>query len=129
VSYNYIHRRNAAGDEIGGYPKHTAFIKLLWANARLGLRANLRGQVYGDVLPAFDGSYQPGYQVWYTQVQKRIAFSGPHAISLYAQCSNIFDKRDIFTRNAQGQPVGADVIVWMPPRTFLAGVSVDLDFR
>jgi len=45
------------------------------------------------------------------------------------QGSNLFDKRDIFTRNAQGQPVGADVIVWMPPRTFLAGVTMDLDFR
>ena len=129
LSYNYIYRENTSGDEIGGYPKHTAFIKLLWANARLGLRANIRGQVYGQQLPAFDGSYQPAYQVWYAQVQKRIAFSGPHAISLYAQGSNLFDKRDIFTRNAQGQPVGADVIVWMPPRTFLAGVTVDLDFR
>ncbi len=93
------------------------------------LRANIRGQVYGKTLPGFDGVYQPAYQVWYAQVQKRIAFGGPHAISVYVQGSNLFDKRDIFRRNAQGQPVGADVVVWMPPRTFLAGVTVDLDFR
>ena len=67
--------------------------------------------------------------MWYAQVHKRIALGGPHAIGVYVQGSNLFDKRDIFTRNAQGQPVGADVIVWMPPRTFLAGVTVDLDFR
>ena len=129
LSYNFIHREDEEGVEIGGYPKHAAFIKLLWANTRLGLRANIRGQVYGQVLPAFDGTYQPGYQMWYAQVNKRIAFGGPHAISVYVQGSNLFDKRDIYRRNAQGQPVSADVIVWMPPRTFLAGVTVDLDFR
>jgi outer membrane receptor for ferrienterochelin and colicins len=129
LSYNFIHRKNAEGEEIGGYPKHAAFIKLLWANTRLGLRANIRGQVYGQTLPAFDGTYQPAYQVWYAQVHKRIALSGPHAIGMYVQGSNLFDKRDIFRRNAQGQPVGADVLVWMPPRTFLAGVTLDLDFR
>jgi outer membrane receptor for ferrienterochelin and colicins len=129
LSYNFIHRQDEEGDEIGGYPKHAAFIKLLWANSRLGLRANIRGQVYGQQLPAFDGTYQPGYQVWYAQVNKRIAFGGPHAISLYVQGSNLFDERDIFLRNAQGQPASADVTVWMPPRTFLAGVTVDLDFR
>ncbi len=129
VSYNYNRREDEEGDEIGGYPKHAAFIKLLWANSRLGLRANIRGQVYGKTLPAFDGTYQPAYQVWYAQVNKRIAFRGSHAISVYVQGSNLFDKRDIFTRNAQGQPVSADVVVWMPPRTFLAGVTVDLDFR
>jgi outer membrane receptor protein involved in Fe transport len=129
LSYNFIHRENEEGEEIGGYPKHAAFIKLLWANSRLGLRANIRGQVYGQQLPAFDGSYQPGYQVWYAQVHKRIALSGPHAIGVYVQGSNLFDKRDIYTRNAQGQPVSADVFVWMPPRTFLAGVTMDLDFR
>jgi outer membrane receptor for ferrienterochelin and colicins len=126
VSYNFIHREDEEGDEIGGYPKHAAFIKLLWANTRLGLRANIRGQVYGQQLPAFDGSYQPGYQVWYAQVNKRIALSGPHAVSVYVQGSNLFDKRDIFTRNAQGEPVGGDVVVWMPPRTFLAGVTLNL---
>lgn len=129
VSYNYNRREDEEGDEIGGYPKHAAFIKLLWANSRLGLRANIRGQVYGQTLPAFDGTYQPAYQVWYAQVNKRIAFRGTHAISVYVQGANLFDKRDIFTRNAQGQPVSADVVVWMPPRTFLAGVTVDLDFR
>ena len=55
VSYNYNRREDEEGDEIGGYPKHAAFIKLLWANTRLGLRANIRGQVYGQTLPAFDG--------------------------------------------------------------------------
>ncbi len=74
VSYNYNRREDEEGEELGGYPKHAAFIKLLWANSRLGLRANIRGQVYGKTLPAFDGTYQPAYQVWYAQVHKRIAF-------------------------------------------------------
>jgi outer membrane receptor for ferrienterochelin and colicins len=129
LSYNFLYRENEEGEELGGYPKHTAFIKLLWVNSRLGLRANIRGQVQGKTLPSFDGTYQPAYQMWYAQVNKRIALSGPHAISMYVQGSNLFDKRDIYLRNAQGQPVGGDVLIWMPPRTFLAGVTVDLDFR
>jgi outer membrane receptor for ferrienterochelin and colicins len=128
VSYTYTRREDEDGDEIGGYANHAAFIKLLWTHARLGLRANLRGQVLGDVLPASDGSYQPGYQVWHAHVAKRLQVGGPHAIGVYAQVTNLFDKRDVFLRDVRDEPVPGNFQVWLAPRTFLAGVTVDLDW-
>ena len=127
VSYTFNRREDEEGVEIGGYANHSAFVKLLWTHTRLGLRANLRGQLLGDVPPAVDGSYQPGYQVWHAQVAKRLT-RGQHAVTVYIQGNNLFDKRDIFLRNAQGQPVAGDFQVWLAPRTFLAGLTVDFDW-
>ena len=128
VSYSFNRREDDEGVEIGGYARHAAFVKLLWTHSRLGLRANLRGQVLGDVPPATDGSYQPGYQVWSGQVARRLTLRSSHAVTLYAQVANIFDKGGIFLRNAQGEPVAGDFQVWLAPRTFLAGATVDLDW-
>jgi hypothetical protein len=47
-------------------------------------------------------------------------------VSLYAQVGNIFDEGDVFLRNAQGQPIEGDFQAWLAPRTFLAGLTVDL---
>ena len=126
VSYAFNKRTDSEGDEIGGYPNHSVFVKLLWVEPRHGWRANLRGQILGEVPPAADGSYQPGYDVWSAQVSKRLTASARHAISLYVQAANLFDKRDIFRRTAAGDPVAGDFIVWIAPRTFLAGLNVDL---
>ena len=79
VSYTYNRREDRNRVEIGGFPTHAAFLKLLWANPRLGLRANLRGQILGDVPPADDGSTQPGYEVWSAQVAKTVTRRGGHA--------------------------------------------------
>jgi outer membrane receptor for ferrienterochelin and colicins len=128
LSYTFTRREDGSGAEIGGLPKHAAFVKLLWTNPRLGLRANLRGQILGAVPPGDDGSTQPGYQVWYTQVAKTVTRRGGHSISLYAQVANLFDRRDIFRRDAGGHPVPGDFIVWIAPRTFQAGLTIDLDF-
>lgn len=128
LSYTYNQREDDAGVEIGGYSRHSAFFKLLWSDPRLGLRANLRAQLLGDVPPAADGSYQPGYEVWNAQVAKRLAWKGPHAISVYAQVANLFDRGDIFLRRADGSPVEGDFQAWLAPRTFLAGVTVDMDW-
>lgn len=128
VSYTYNRREDQNGVEIGGFPTHAAFLKLLWTNPRLGLRANLRGQILGDVPPADDGSYQPAYEVWSAQVSKTLTRRGGHAVSLYAQVANLFDTRDLFRRDATGQAVPGDFIVWIAPRTVQAGVTIDLDF-
>jgi outer membrane receptor for ferrienterochelin and colicins len=127
VSYTYTRREDEEG-EVGGFPHHAAFVKLLWMDSRWGLRANVRGQLLSEVPPASDGSFQPGYGVWYAQVAKRLRIGGPHDVNLYAQVSNIFDKRDIFLRDEAGQPIPGQFQVWLPPRTFLAGVTVDLDW-
>ena len=128
VSYAYNERLDDAGVEIGGYPTHAAFVKLLWAAPRQGWRANLRGQILSDVPPADDGSYQPGYQIWSGQVSKRILTSSRHALNVFVQATNIFDESDIYRRTADGNPVQGDFIVWTAPRTFQGGLTIDLNF-
>ena len=76
VAYAYNKRENPEGAEVGGYPNHSGFLKLLWANPRLGLRANIRGQINGKVPPGVDGTYQPAYDLWSVQVSKRFAEPG-----------------------------------------------------
>jgi outer membrane receptor for ferrienterochelin and colicins len=127
VSYTYTRRDDDEG-EVGGLPHHAAFVKVLWTQSKYGLRANVRGQIYSDVPQSSDGTTQPGYGMWYAQVSKRLQLRGPHAVSAFAQVSNLFDKRDIFLRDENGQPIVGEFQVWMPPRTFLAGVTVDLDW-
>jgi outer membrane receptor protein involved in Fe transport len=128
VSYGFNERLDLNGVEIGGYPRHSAYLKLLWSDPRLGLRANLRGSIIGRVPPAADGSYQPAYETWNAQVSKKIAVRNGQALSLYVQATNLTDKRDIFLRTAQGQPVQENFQVWIAPRTFQAGMTLDLDW-
>ncbi|HSD67448.1 MAG TPA: TonB-dependent receptor [Vicinamibacteria bacterium] len=128
VAYAYNRREDPEGAEVGGYPNHSAFVKLLWANPRLGLRANVRGQINGKVPPGVDGTYQPAYDLWSAHVSKRFATLGAHGISLYAQVDNIFDKSDIFLANPDGTPVQGQFQVWLAPRTFQAGVTLDMDW-
>jgi outer membrane receptor for ferrienterochelin and colicins len=129
VAYTYNKREDDKGVEIGGYPRHAASAKLQWASPRLGLRANLRAEINGEVPPsATDGSYQPAYNVWYAQVSKRLALRGPYALSLFAQLSNLFDEKDIFRRDKNGQPVQGEYQVWIAPRTLLGGITVEMDW-
>jgi outer membrane receptor for ferrienterochelin and colicins len=128
ASYAYNKRENPEGAEVGGYPNHSAFVKLLWANPRLGLRANVRGQINGEVPPQIDGTYQPAYDLWSAQVSKRFASLGAYGVTVYAQVDNIFDKSDIFLANPDGSPVEGQFQVWLAPRTFQAGVTLDMDW-
>jgi outer membrane receptor for ferrienterochelin and colicins len=128
VAYAYNERETPEGAEVGGYPNHSGFLKLLWASPRLGLRANVRGQINGKVPPGVDGTYQPGYDIWSAQVSKRFASLGAYGVNLYAQVDNIFDESDIFLANADGTPVEGQFQVWLAPRTFQVGVTVDMDF-
>lgn len=130
VSYTYNKREDDQGREIGGFPKHSGFAKLLWSNPRLGVRANLRGQLNGKVPVAVGAtSYQPAYNVWYAQASKRITARGIYSFNLYAQVSNLFDKKDVFNRDLQGNPRTNEVVqVWLAPRTFLAGITIDTDW-
>ena len=84
--------------------------KLLWANPRLGLRANIRGQIDGKVPPGVDGTYQPSYDLWSVHVSKRFA------------------SLDIFLARADGTPVQGQFQVWLAPRTFQVGVRLDMDW-
>jgi outer membrane receptor protein involved in Fe transport len=141
ASYTYNTRQNERGDEIGGFPKHAAFLKLLWQEPRLGLRANLRTQINGQVPPGVtDTSYQDGYHVWYGHVSKALTVFGS-TFELFAQLDNIFDERDLFRRQTcppgapaacvDGAPLnGANDLlqVWIAPRTFQVGVSVGTDW-
>ncbi|MEO8501203.1 MAG: TonB-dependent receptor, partial [Vicinamibacteria bacterium] len=130
VSYTYTKREDDKGVEIGGFPKHAAFVKLAWSNPRLGLRANIRGNVNGRV-PLTPGAttYTPKYNLWYAQASKKITVK-THAVSIYAQVSNIFDKKDIYNIDvATGNVRTTDVLpVWNAPRTYLAGISIDMDW-
>jgi outer membrane receptor for ferrienterochelin and colicins len=128
VAYAYNKREDPEGAEVGGYPNHSAFVKLLWANPRLGLRANVRGQINGKVPPGLDGTYQPAYNLWSAQASKRFASLGTHGVNVYAQVDNIFDEGDIFLANPDGTPVQGQFQVWLAPRTFQVGVTLDLDF-
>jgi outer membrane cobalamin receptor len=128
AAYAYNKREDPEGAEVGGYPNHSGFLKLLWANPRLGLRANLRGQINGKVPPGVDGTYQPAYDLWSAQVSKRFAGLGPYGVNVYAQVDNIFDESDIFLANADGTPVQGQFQVWLAPRTFQVGVILDMDW-
>ncbi len=128
AAYAYNRRVNPEGAEVGGYPNHSGFLKLLWADPRLGLRANLRGQVNGKVPPGLDGTYQPGYDVWSAQVSKRFATRGGYALNVYAQVDNLFDEGDVFLANPDGTPVQGQFQVWLAPRTFQVGLTLDADF-
>ena len=130
VSYTYTKREDDKGVEIGGFPKHAAFVKLAWSNPRLGLRANIRGNLNGKV-PQTPGAttYTPKYNLWYAQASKKITVK-THAFSIYAQVNNLLDKKDIYNIDAAtGNVRTTDVLpVWNAPRTYLAGVTVDMDW-
>jgi outer membrane receptor for ferrienterochelin and colicins len=128
ASYAYNKREDPQGADVGGYPTHSAFLKLLWANPRLGLRANVRGQINGKVPPGVDGTFQPAYDVWYAQLSKRFAHLGSHGLNLYAQVDNLFDKKNVFLANPDGTPVQGQFQVWLAPRTFQAGLSLGSDW-
>jgi outer membrane receptor protein involved in Fe transport len=129
ASYTYTNREDSAGVKIGGVATHAGSVRLLWANERLGLRANIRGDFMGAQPPATDGTYQPAYQVWNSQVAVRILRRGANAVSLYAQVGNLFNEKDVFLYGADGQPIQGNFQAWIAPRTFLAGVTVDMGGR
>ena len=124
VAYSRNTRENAQGQEVFGLPKHSTYVKLLWAEPRLGLRANLRGQIISEARFA-DGTSQPRYQLWNANVTKRFGRRGGYSLGVFAQLDNLFDKTDIFRVNAQGQPIPGDFQVWAAPRAFSAGVNVE----
>lgn len=141
VDYTYNKREDPAGNEIGGFPKHTVYAKLLWANPRLGVRANLRAEFNGKVPPGVtDIRFQPAYNVFYLQANKRFARKGAYAFNVWAQVGNIFDENDIFARRAcpaTGAPANCVpdvplsnelVQVWIAPRTFQGGITIDMDW-
>jgi outer membrane receptor protein involved in Fe transport len=130
ASYTYNKREDDQGREIAGFPRHAAFVKLLWSSPRLGVRANLRGEISGKVPAAFGATrYQPAYNVWYAQASKRFAVKGSYAFNVYAQVRNLFDKKDVYNRDLQGNPVTNELLqIWLAPRTFLGGITVDMDW-
>ena len=125
VAYTFVERKNASGTVIGGLPRHTTFLKLLWTGPRLGLRANVRAQILDRTISATDGSYVPAYQIWHAQVSKKLVTRGAYAVNVFAQVDNLADKRDIFRRNRAGEAIAGDFQVWIAPRTYLAGITVD----
>jgi outer membrane receptor for ferrienterochelin and colicins len=126
LSWAHLTREDDKGAEVGGLPKDALYFKLLWNSPRYGLRANLRTQYTSDI-KFDDGTFQPDYQVWRAQVSKRFAPRAGSGFTVFGQVDNIFDEQDIFRRRADGQPIPGDFQVWIPPRTFLAGVIFDLN--
>lgn len=128
VAYTFVQREDAAGTVIGGLPKHTSFLKLLWTNARLGLRANVRAQMLDRTVSSTDGSFVPAYQIWHLQGSKKLTAKGAYGFSLFAQIDNLLNRKDIFRRNRAGEPIAGDFQIWLAPRTFLAGITMDMDW-
>jgi outer membrane receptor for ferrienterochelin and colicin len=129
AAYTFTDRKDADGMTMGGLSRHAANVRLLWTNDRLGLRANIRGDLLSAQPPAEDGTYQPAYGVWNGQVALRLARRGANVMSLYVQVGNIFDKRDVFLYGADGQPIQGQFQAWIAPRTFLIGFTVDVGSR
>ncbi|MFB3852570.1 MAG: TonB-dependent receptor domain-containing protein [Vicinamibacterales bacterium] len=125
-SYSFVRREDNNGLRVGGLPEHAAFIKLLWAHPRLGLRVNVRGQILDDVRFE-DGTSQPSYQVWYGRVSKALFTHRGTRVQGFVQVDNLLNKKDIFRRSAAGQPIPGDYQVWLAPRTILAGFTFDLE--
>jgi outer membrane receptor for ferrienterochelin and colicins len=127
VAYTWLRREDSAGQDIGGYPAHSFFLKLQWSQARLGLRANVRGQINAAQSESLtDLSFVPAYDAWYVQVRKRLLVRGAYAWSAFAQVDNVFDEKDVFRRGcvervsatvcARHEPVPNDFQVWLAPR-------------
>jgi outer membrane receptor for ferrienterochelin and colicins len=141
IDYTFTKRQDTALREIGGFPRHALYAKLLWSKPSLGLRANIRGEWNGKVPPGItDVRYQPAYSVFYAQVNKRLARRGAYAWSAWAQLSNIFDERDVYALRAcpatgapancvAGTPITTELLqVWIAPRTFQAGITIEMDW-
>lgn len=137
VAYTYTKREtppsgSAAAAELAGFPKHAVFAKLAWSNPRLGLRANIRGNLNGKTLVSTSSTLTvitPKYDLWYAQVSKKVMAKGQYAFTLYAQVNNMFDKKDIYNVDQLGNIRTADVLpIWNAPRTYLAGITVDMDW-
>jgi outer membrane receptor for ferrienterochelin and colicins len=130
ASYTYNKREDDQGNEIGGYPRHAGFVKLLWSNPRLGLRANFRGEINGEVPLALNATrHQPAYSIWYVQASKRFAVRGAYAFNVIAQVRNLFDKQNIYNLDPQGNPVTNEMLqIWVAPRSYLFGITIDMDW-
>jgi hypothetical protein len=100
-------------------------VKLLWAHRKLGLRANVRAQILNEAR-FDDGTSQPAYQVWYAHVSKRLFTGRPASLNFFVQADNLLDRRNIFRRSAGGDPIPGDYQVWLAPRTFLTGFTVEI---
>jgi outer membrane receptor for ferrienterochelin and colicins len=128
IAYTYNTREDEDGEAIGGFPPpHSVHLKLLWANPRLGVRANLRGNIIGEEDPV-DDTFTPAHNVWDFHLSKAITTQGAYAFRLFVQVDNLLDEGDIFRRDAAGEPIAGDLQIWIPPRTFLAGVTIDMDW-
>jgi hypothetical protein len=64
--------------------------------------------------------------VWYARVSKTLFTRRPATVSFFVQSDNLFDKRNIFRRSEVGEPIPGDYQVWLAPRTFLTGLTVEL---
>lgn len=126
-SYSFVKRVDDDGQEIFDYPKHTGQFKLAWSNPRYGLRANLRGTLNGEV-KYDDGTAQPSHQIWSFNTSKKLYTMNNYSIDIFAQVDNLLDETDIFLRDVNGNPVQGEFQIWLPPRTFMFGVRIDMDF-
>jgi len=126
-SYTYVKREDDDGEKILGYPEHTAFVKLLWFKPQSGTRVNLRGQFINSI-PYDGGTERPGYQIWYLKGSQTFFTTDTYTFSAFAQIDNLFDKADVYTRDAQGSPIPGELGLWLAPRTFRAGITIDMDW-
>lgn len=127
VSYTYVDREDDEGDEVPGFAKHNGFFKLLYANPRYGLRANIRAQ-FNDEIVYRSGESRPSYTMWSGQVSKDLFALDNYDVSAFIQIDNITDEVDIVTRDASGNPLPGELAVWLPGRTYLFGITINMDF-
>lgn len=127
ASYTMVIREDENGEEVGGFAKHNAFFKLLYSNPRYGVRANVRAQ-YNDEIEYSSGETRPSYTMWSGQVSKNLFTVDKYDVSAFLQVDNLTDEVDIVLVDEQGNPIPGELQVYLAGRTYLFGISINMDF-
>ena len=122
ISYTHKTAEGSDGDDIPGILENAYFAKLVWANPRLGIRANLRAQIQDELV--YSDYSRPAYKMFHFQFNKRLKTIGNHTIHGLVQVKNLLDEKDIFYKDEEGTPIPNDFAIWQPPRTYYVGFKV-----
>jgi len=123
LSYTHKTAEGSEGSETPGVLKNAYFAKLVWANPRLGIRANIRAQIQDEA--DFTDYSRPAFEMFYAQYNHRLYSHGNHTINLMLQVKNLFDETDIFYRDENGVPIPNDFAIWQAPRTYYVGIKIN----
>jgi outer membrane receptor for ferrienterochelin and colicins len=120
-AYTYLDARDTnTGRELTLRHRHQGYVKLGWAPARLGLRANVRGTLYSSWIAArgAQDTVAPGFSLWDAYVSQRLV----RGLSAYVAIDNLADNQDPNTGLVL--PSGVPAAIYRPEagRTMRFGV-------